>query len=248
MRAAAILPLLALLATADARKCKAKSHSPAPPAATPPAEDNTLIHQPTEPEAPAESPAAESPAAESPSAAATPTESSAAAEPTQPAEPEQPEGPANLEGALPGSDPKATELLDAHNEIRRRYGQPDLWWNDELSAIAVGQAQTCNMVPQFPATRQDYTDSLVPNHDGNFVRSVHDAGWEGENYVYPEEGGDKTYQEAAARWTQVVWKSTTDVGCGWHKCDEWVDTPSLNGQWKFVCELRVERERRELRR
>ncbi|CAK9783673.1 PR-1-like protein [Cutaneotrichosporon oleaginosum] len=246
MRAAAILPVLALLATADARKCKAKHSTASPvPSVTPVADDNALIHQPEPTPSSSESASSEATPTESSSVvtsetpAPSPTSeesASASASPSpSPSPSAEPQGPANPDGAVPASDPLAEQILQAHNEIRARYGVPAVSWNEELSAIAVGQAQTCNQVPQFPASRQDYTDSLVPSHDGDFVRSVHDAGWEGENYVYPTDGGDKTYQEAAARWTQVVWRATTDIGCGWHKCEEWPEAAQLNGQYKFVC-------------
>ncbi|BEI82263.1 hypothetical protein CcaverHIS002_0301310 [Cutaneotrichosporon cavernicola] len=276
MRAAAIIPILALLVTADARKCKAKTktNTSAAAATSPIVTDNALIHQPPSSSAVSSASSAASVSTTSASEAATSESASAVSEsassasesassvsesasavsqsatpsPSESATPSSsesatpspsasasPQGPGNPEGAVPVSDPIASSVLAAHNEIRRRYDVPEVAWNDELSGIAVQQAQSCNFDNQFPDKRKDYTDVIWNNAEGNFVVSIEQAGSQGENYQWPEEGKDKTYQDATNQWTQVVWKATTDVGCGWHKCEEWSGNPSLNGQYKFVC-------------
>ncbi|BEJ13108.1 hypothetical protein CspHIS471_0302820 [Cutaneotrichosporon sp. HIS471] len=262
MRAAAIIPILALLVTADAQKCKAKTKTSAAATTSPIVTDHALIHQPPSSSAVSSTTSAEpiatdasevvtseSAATPSPSESATPSPSEwatpsssefATPSPSESATPSpsasaNPQGPSDPEGAVPASDPIASDLIAAHNEIRRQFDVPDVAWNEELSGIAVEQAQSCNFDNQFPSKRQDYTDVIVNNAEGNFVASIEQARWQGENYEWPEEGKDKTYQEAANQWTQVVWKATTDVGCGWHKCEEWSGYPSLNGEYKFVC-------------
>ncbi|GMK58074.1 hypothetical protein CspeluHIS016_0501060 [Cutaneotrichosporon spelunceum] len=285
---AALFTLLALLVTADARKCKAKTRTTVPtttgdattiavptvtapafvhqPSSAPSASESSSVHSdsaatpsdhaaspsPSEPASasdPAASPSAPSsnsepspsPSNSEPSPSPSNSEPSPSPSHSEPSSAPSPtpspsaEGPADPTGAVPGSDPVASAILGAHNTIRRRYGAPAIAWNDELSAIAVEQAQACNFENQFPAKRQDYTDVIWNNGDGDFANSVTQAGWQGENYVWPEDGKDKTYQEATSQWTQIVWKATTDVGCGWHKCGDGSESPSLNGQYKFVC-------------
>ncbi|KAM7540468.1 hypothetical protein Aperf_G00000027677 [Anoplocephala perfoliata] len=122
------------------------------------------------------------------------------------------------------------ELLDLHNEYRRRVaqgkvpGQPpsskirDLQWSTELEASAQRHANTC-----------------IFQHDSSEQRKTSEWWWVGQNIAYSssiaqnvemwfEEYRDYNYQSnycsgVCGHYTQLVWANTTHVGCGVQKCN-----------------------------
>lgn len=104
----------------------------------------------------------------------------------------------------------ATNILDAHNEKRALHSAPDLSWSTTLYDYA-----------------QAYADKYVCDSD-----LVHSGGEYGENLAvgyatgvsaleaWYSEGDGYDYSTATVldHFTQVVWKSTTKLGCGYKLC------------------------------
>jgi hypothetical protein len=102
-------------------------------------------------------------------------------------------------------------LLKRHNAYRRAHGVTDLTWDDALASQSQQWADMCN-----------------PSH------SHYDAGenlWMGTGSLNGESATDAWYNEITAydfnnpgfssgtgHFTQVVWKDSTKIGCGFKKC------------------------------
>ncbi|MBF0562966.1 MAG: DUF4189 domain-containing protein [Alphaproteobacteria bacterium] len=130
-----------------------------------------------------------------------------------------------------------TGMVAAHNEARHRYSVPPLTWSADLAAPAQTWADhlkdSLNCAMQHSQSRS-YGENLA---------------WASGTHLMPEEvvrmwvDEAKNYDAAinmcrsgavCGHFTQVVWKTTTQVGCGLAHCgtDEiWVCEYSPPGNW-----------------
>ncbi|KAI9000800.1 CAP domain-containing protein [Trametes punicea] len=101
--------------------------------------------------------------------------------------------------------------LDQHNAVRRRFNAPPLIWSDDLQSKAQSYAERCELRHSdgangpvgenlAAATGVFDTTSAV----NLFVRDM--ANFDPAQFVF-------------SHFTQVVWKSTTQLGCGVALCD-----------------------------
>ena len=115
-------------------------------------------------------------------------------------------------------------VLAVHNRERAAVGVPPLVWNDTLAADAKTYAQiwsstgksdhpSAEWVAAHPMSPE--AENLAGNH-GSFLSTVSMAqemqGWIAEKNVFqglPSATGDNV----VGHYTQMVWKSTTQVGC-----------------------------------
>lgn len=108
------------------------------------------------------------------------------------------------------------EILNAHNEKRALHGVQPLAWNNTLAQYA-----------------SDYAARTFSCDD---VKLVHSHGPYGENLAAGYSGGDKpvqawydeiklydwsspSFSEATGHFTQLIWKSSEQVGCAKVSCD-----------------------------
>ncbi|CAH1254777.1 GLIPR1L1 [Branchiostoma lanceolatum] len=134
---------------------------------------------------------------------------------------------------------EAEEILRHHNFLRRNAppspaNMLPLVWNDDLADQAHEWALNCSIEHGFPERpNMTFGTSVGQNiwlssmHKINFtdvIQSWYDEidfyNWE-ETRCEPPPGGMCTH------YTQVVWSSTTDVGCGYYHCP--------NGNAAVVC-------------
>ncbi|KAI8379964.1 CAP domain-containing protein [Choanephora cucurbitarum] len=120
-----------------------------------------------------------------------------------------------------GSDDVQSEALAIHNKYRKAHHVPDVTWSTKLADHA-----------------QTVTDSCVWGHSVlkgagqniaygyKSMEAVIDAWYnEGKNYNY----GTNSYSSSTGHFTQVVWKSTTEIGCAATYCS------NLRGTY-YVCD------------
>ncbi|MEX8501228.1 CAP domain-containing protein [Leptothrix ochracea] len=150
-------------------------------------------------------------------------------------------GPALGVTALSG-DQQAAMLAD-HNRWRAKVGVPELRWADDLAqssaqwAAKLLKGQRCIMVhSQLPGLGENlYWASPLMGSDGSVAiqtistaRAVDAWGHEDANYDL----ATNTCQpgKVCGHYTQLVWKTTQEVGCAKHIC------PASDQVW--VCQYR----------
>lgn len=127
----------------------------------------------------------------------------------------------------PSLDPAA--MLAAHNQWRSKTGVPALKWSNDLTASAQKWADQlarsgCKMKHSTgkygeniywagAAQRSDGTSSVQQIIDQNAVDAW---GNEVQDYDY----ASNSCHGVCGHYTQVVWKSTTEVGCGMAVCSD----------------------------
>ncbi|KAG2500272.1 hypothetical protein HYH03_001850 [Edaphochlamys debaryana] len=124
----------------------------------------------------------------------------------------------------PGINPGA--ILAAHNAIRRLSGVPDLVWDDSIAQAAQSWANQCGFDHE-PTDR--WGENLVTGGGGStedFVNGVNMWGSEICGYDWTKPNGDRP-----SHYTQVAWRGTQRVGCGYKMCMFNI----FVGEGMFVC-------------
>lgn len=97
--------------------------------------------------------------------------------------------------------------LTAHNTVRQDHGANNLTWSDEVASTAQAYADQCN----FEHSGTSYGENLAEaSGDPDIAAAV--QLWASEASEY--DASNPTY----SHFTQMVWKSTTELGCGYAKC------------------------------
>ena len=116
-------------------------------------------------------------------------------------------------------------LLQTHNTYRTAHNASSLDWNTTLATAAALHAQPCKFT--HSKTGGSVGENLAAGYR-NTTAAV--EGWGDERKG--SDFSDAEFDEKTAHFTQVVWKATTDVGCGAAWCDGRGGTPG----WYLVCQ------------
>ncbi|KAF9525785.1 CAP domain-containing protein [Crepidotus variabilis] len=102
--------------------------------------------------------------------------------------------------------------LDAHNSFRAKYHAPALTWNATLASKALEWSSKC-VFEHSGGKLGPYGENLAAGTGGY---SIADGikGWTDESSSY--DPNNPTY----SHFTQVVWKSTTELGCAYTMCPD----------------------------
>ncbi|ORY34848.1 CAP domain-containing protein [Naematelia encephala] len=126
-----------------------------------------------------------------------------------------------------------SSLLDQHNGLRQQYGANALTWSNDLQESAQATAATC----KFTHTNNNTIGenfALISGPEANFTTAF--ELWASEAASYnPKE---PVYNADYANFTQLVWFSTDQVGCGVANCSEGIETSGWTaggGLWFYVC-------------
>lgn len=117
------------------------------------------------------------------------------------------------------------EVVKAHNDVRKQDGgdQLKLTWDDNLAARAQQWANNCsfthNMLTDCSNTAVGQNGYMMSGTDLSSVslsRVV--AAWAAEKNNWDFTTMACQAGKVCGHWTQLVWSSTTRVGCGYAKC------------------------------
>jgi len=101
----------------------------------------------------------------------------------------------------------AESMVYWHNEYRAIHGVPAVTWNQTLADYAANYASQCST----QHSGGDYGENLAYGGYTNPAYYIYLWYQEGENYNYSNPG----FSVSTGHFTQVVWKDTTQIGCGW---------------------------------
>ncbi|PFH46571.1 hypothetical protein AMATHDRAFT_69529 [Amanita thiersii Skay4041] len=110
-------------------------------------------------------------------------------------------------------DAWSEQVLANHNAARRQYGAKALTWNAGLYPGTLQWAKTCKFQHSNPQGR--YGENLYASTGNAGIKNAVDS-WmaEASRYDYNHPG----FSTATGHFTQVVWKSTTQVACAVANC------------------------------
>ena len=124
-----------------------------------------------------------------------------------------------------GLSPIERALVDEHNAVRARHCAPPLAWSPKLAAVAQAWAEHlrdhgCG----FDHSRTQYGENLAGGSAGMLDAASIVGMWAEERAAYDFRRGG--FSMETGHFTQVVWRGTTQVGCGSATC---------NGMAVWVC-------------
>jgi uncharacterized protein YkwD len=119
------------------------------------------------------------------------------------------------------------QQLDEHNLLRAKHCSPALTWNAELAAGAQAWAERCEF--EHSAGGGAYGENLFAGTNTTAIEAV--DGWYSEiaNYDFAAPGSS----QGTGHFTQLVWKSSAQLGCGMARCTNIF--PTFGGAWFYVC-------------
>ena len=143
-----------------------------------------------------------------PAPAATPVEKPAPAKPSSPSKPAP-------SGKL---DATAQAFLDAHNRVRAKHCAPALTWSATLAGVAQKWANelAAKGCAFGHSPGRKYGENLAAGTIGALDPESTTAMWYDEVKLYKFPDGGFSMQ--TGHFTQVVWTTTTQVGCGQVQC------------------------------
>lgn len=110
-----------------------------------------------------------------------------------------------------GACPDAQAALDLHNAVRARRGAAPLLWSKTLADSAQAVADTC----VFAHSNTNYGENLAigTNMDCEYGTQL----WVDEESLY-DNLSEPGFSSATGHFSQVVWKNSLQVGCGYKVC------------------------------
>ena len=125
-----------------------------------------------------------------------------------------------------GEPPELAGILAAHNEVRAAHGQAPLTWDPDLAAIAAAWVAQCVDVtpPTGLVDHNDGRSDTYPEYVGENIYASSGtadgpgavASWASEEAEYNYDAN--TCSGVCGHYTQIVWGSTTKVGCALGTC------------------------------
>jgi uncharacterized protein YkwD len=146
----------------------------------------------------------------------------------------QPDAP--VPAAKTGTTPNAIaqRFVDAHNHVRALHCAKPLTWSPKLADVAQKWANALrDKGCAFGHSGGQYGENLAAGTEGVLDPEATVKMWydEIEKYKFPDGG----FSMQTGHFTQVVWRGTTQVGCGHASCkgnDIWVCNYDPAGNWE----------------
>lgn len=116
-----------------------------------------------------------------------------------------------------------TALLDAHNKIRADVGLSKLKWNCRLADLAQEWATRGKFEHRANPV---YGENLFVSSETNVLAAESVQTWLMEKSFWNNSAGTCQTGKTCVHYTQMVWKSTTEIGCGINR--------KASGKWKLL--------------
>jgi len=127
-----------------------------------------------------------------------------------------------------GTSRQNNAFLDAHNAVRSQHGASALTWSSDLANRAAFWADGCQLKHSGGVLRSTSYGENIAAGTGGF--SVTDAA---ATFIDDKAQYNPSYP-SYLRFTQVVWKSTTELGCAVSECKN-LFGPNTGTSKIFVC-------------
>jgi pathogenesis-related protein 1 len=142
--------------------------------------------------------------------------------------------------AVPGEPAALAGITVAHNRVRAKVGVPPLAWNSRLAEVAQRWANTCvdrdpprGMIDHSAGESELFAGPLGENLHATTAPAADPVaaveGWAAEAADYDLERDTCRSGAMCGHYTQVVWRSTREVGCAVSTC------PRLRYRTSLVC-------------
>lgn len=135
-------------------------------------------------------------------------------------------------GNTGGDDPFG--MVAAHNVVRSGIqptpgtGLPMMSWDPALADVAKAWAERCD----FNHSNNQYGENLYVSTSANEgTRAVESWASEVEDYDYDA----NQCRDVCGHYTQIVWRDSTKVGCGFADCDVLTGVGSFSSGRLWVC-------------
>lgn len=131
-------------------------------------------------------------------------------------------------------NPAADQFVAEHNRVRAKHCAAPLTWSPKLAAVAQAWANSLrDQGCKFGHSGGQYGENLAAGTTGALPPSAVVAMWydEVKGYSFKQPG----FSMQTGHFTQVVWRGTTQVGCGMAQCkgnDIWVCEYDPPGNWE----------------
>ena len=123
------------------------------------------------------------------------------------------------------------KLLEKHNSIRAKHKSPALTYSEEIAEIAQAASERYLELGKIEMINEYYNGELLGENNyicGGFICFPPDIDTIMSYWYYREEPyfdyakGESKYSTSVGHFTQVVWRSTKYIGCGFAR-GEWND-------------------------
>ena len=128
-----------------------------------------------------------------------------------------------------GLDDATSRILRAHNAARAEVGSPPLQWDPTLALAAASYGPALSRLGRLQhsprAGRENQRENLWMGQQGRFHPEQMVAAWTDEKQLFSP--GQFPNVSRTGRWsdvahyTQMIWKSTTHVGCAIYRDGAW---------------------------
>lgn len=130
------------------------------------------------------------------------------------------------------SDPALEGIVALHNQVRAEVGTAPLQWSAEAAAVAKRYAEACNW--GHNADREGYGENIYASTSSSTPSAVVGS-WAAEKADYDPATGACAPGKVCGHYTQIVWSSTTAVGCAKATCTK--NSPFRGDSWEYwVCD------------
>ena len=120
------------------------------------------------------------------------------------------------EGSSPTADsPENNEVLAAHNQARAKVGVKPLVWSNKLAQIAQRHAEILARKCSLQHSKNNLGENLYMQSGGNFSPVNGVRAWLSEEQYYDYASNSARGGQVVGHYTQIVWKDTKEVGCGY---------------------------------